>query len=323
MKNIFKFILRMAVTAGIVVGAIALVMHFTNKASENLAIVNLSQELNISKKLDDSHKNLQSIVNTNNQKPFTGNKVNEQVIGAVVLINDVLEDYYDHYITLTCFTNTQDANLKTAITKNINKLNEKIAVSTQKLAEVNSASDSNPTEKNSRIVSLFNVLCSQTEVLFETCSLLKQYVYTVNYQTDILINKTEAVLELAKDYSKVIFDTQISENVFAQKAITLVTDGDETGFVRVCQKALDISAEDASQDEINFVNNYTKINKIYLTEFYGYTTAQKNVYVNNINNFMGETPEGETPEQLQARTLQAQEQQTYLSYVLTYMAKSF
>ena len=56
MKNFIKFILRMAVTACIVVGAIAIVMHFTNKDANKTVIADTSANLNISTKLKSSHQ---------------------------------------------------------------------------------------------------------------------------------------------------------------------------------------------------------------------------------------------------------------------------
>ncbi|MGN1221732.1 MAG: hypothetical protein ACI4TT_00690 [Christensenellales bacterium] len=322
MKNIIKFILRMVVTACIVVGVVFLCMHLTNKTSDATLIANTSADYNISQKLDDSHKNFTAIVLQNNQNDFE-NKASFDVVKAVVVVSDVLEEYYSYYITLTCYENATESNLKNSIVEKIETLNQSIDKSIKFLSQVNSANSSNYTEKNARIVNLFNSLCNQTEILFDTCSLLKQYVGIVNYKQVACTSKTEAVLEMAKDYAKVVFDSEIKGNVYATKSINLIKDATSIGFSKVMQKTLDMGAEDGSLTEIDFVYNYSKINTTYLTQFYSKNYAEKTVFISNLDNFMGTAPEGETEEQLAQRTANAKNQQKYLNSLLYYISTTF
>ena len=322
MKNIIKFILQMVVTVCIVVGAVFLCMNLTNKNSNAVIIANTSYDYKISKKLYDSHKNFASIVEQNNQNDFQ-NKANLDVVKAVVAVSDVLEEYYSYYITLTCFENATESNLRNSIVEKIQTLNQNIDKSIKFLSQVNSANSSNYTEKNARIINLFNSLCSQTETLFDTCSLLKQYVGIVNYNKVACTSKTEAVLEMAKDYAKVVFDSEIKGNVNVSKPINLIKEATSTSFNIVMQKTLNMGAEDGSLTEIDFVYNYSKINTTYLTQFYSKTSAEKSLYVSNLDNFMGTAPDNETEEQLAKRTANAQEQKTYMNALFSYISTTF
>lgn len=314
MKNIIKFILRMAVTAGIVVGIVALIMHFTNKPSDSLTVANTSASFNISKKLNDSHEGLMDIVTTNNTNDFE-NKVNGVVYQALVNTSVLLQDYYNYYINLTCFENSADANLKSTLLNSINSLNQKADASIKYLAQVKSAN--NYVEKNARLVNMYNALCNQTEILFETCSLLKQYVYKVNYQTEVCTIKTEAVLEMAKDSARVVFDVELKNNVYGQKATPLVVDTTLSGFNNVLNKACNMQPATNSIQEINFVYNYNKIDKTFIKKFFAKVGGEKATYIGQIANFMGEAPEGETADKL------AQQQQEYLQQVYNFMLTSY
>lgn len=321
MKNIGKFILRMVVTACIVVGVIAIVMNLTNKSDSKLAIADKSVNLNISTKLDNSHKDIVSIVEDNNQNDFSG-KVSATVINALVQINEVLEEYYDHYIVLTSFEHKADENLKNSVLQQISKLNSKIDTTTKYLNQVTSANESNYTERNSRIINHFNALCEQTTTLFETCSYLKSYVYTVNYQTEVCTSKTEAVLEMAKDYSKVVFDAEIKNNVLQTTVLSMLYDTSLSSFKVVIPKTLDITAETNSETEIDFTYHYFDIDKKYLNEFFKLNSSQKSSYVGELNNFLEEAPEQETEEQSSQRYQRAREQQQYMVDLLYFMSQA-
>ena len=256
MKNIIKFILKMVVTVCLVVGVIYVAMWLTRKDKNQTQIIDASYKYNIEQKIPDSFANLSTIVFENNQKTFSGQKPSQNVVDSTIKVNLLLKEYYSHYIPLTSYENQADQNTKQAIIKKLELLNEKIGNTTVALNNVNSWAGTDYSQKNIRIVNMFNDLCEQTGVLFDVCDLLKDYVYKVNYQTEICTNKAEATLETAKNYAKIVFDAELNGNIYLTKTTANISDATELGFNRVMTKALNMSGEKGTAIEYNFVINF-------------------------------------------------------------------
>lgn len=286
MKSVLKFILKVAVVACLVVGSIFVVMKITEKNNQNTLVVRTSNSLQIEQRLAESHLNLSSIVEQNNANNFEGLKANQVVIDGAIAVSNILQQYYSHYIVLTCYENGQDANLRQSLVTKINLLDKKIVATKNNLNLVNLCENTNYVEKNSRIINLFNSLCEQNATLLEVCGILKNYVYVVNYQSEVCTSKAEALLEVGKDYAQYVFENEINNNIYVEKSLSMLQDNSSSSFNMVLQKISQKTAETNNLAEMNFVYNFNLIEKQFLNEYFKKVSTAKQTYIENIDNFV-------------------------------------
>lgn len=316
MKKILKFILKIAVAGAIVVALIFGISALTAPKTTTMDLVNVSTDKNIQTRLASSHDGIYAYTTSNNNNYTGQNKVNATVVDGLNKVGEILELYYDHYINLTCFENKANNSLKSNLTKQIKDLSKKIDETTRYFNEVKSASATNYIEVNSRITKMFNAYVLQTEQLFVVCSDLQDYVYAVNYKTNSATSKTEAVLQMALDYSKAVFDNCISNNVTGTKSYSLLTESAETSLKTVYGKVMAMSDLDQNFDtETGFIATYFEIEKKFLNEYYALSNTSKSGYVNSKDNFL-EKPEVESTELEIAR---ASEQVIAMQYLQKYL----
>lgn len=319
MKKALKFILRMIVTVVIVVGVIYGAMWISGRDKQNTQIVNLSQSLNISTTYKNSYQDIVATVQANNQNTFD-DKASDVVVKGAVDVANFLVDYYDHYVVLTSFENSADGNLKQNIVSKIETVDAKIKNTKKLLGQVNSCSPTNFVEKNKRIKNMFAALCDQNNEMFQLCSLLKTYVYKANYQSQVCTSKTEAVFEVAYDFAKKIFETEIVQNINLSKGLAYLSSSVGTDFYKVL--ALTKTPATHSQIEINFIASYFKIEKTFAGAYFLLNTQQKAEYVQTLANFVTQAPENETTEQAAQRLQNGQNQQKYIQSLHAYLVQA-
>lgn len=323
MKKTIKFILKMAVAALILCIAIYGVYSLVKPDSSNENLININNTLKAD--MHNSHKDFANLVLSNNSS-YTGNdKVNYDIAVSMEEISDFLEEYYNYYINLTVFVKSSDGALAGKIKDNINSLTSLVQKTGKNILDVKNVTATNYTEKNSRLKKVFNSFAEQISLSFETCNLLKQYVYKTNYQTNQFVTTKEAVMEVILDYSKTVFDEAINENYNAQKSITLLAENGVTSWKSVLAKynAMD-NLDNNGSVEARLVMSYSVINKTFATEFYkNNTEATRLSYVNSSAElFTAPAVDGETELEREARELEGISQKNYVAYLYQYINQS-
>lgn len=321
MKNIFKFILKLAIAAVVVVAVVFGINAITTPNQSATDITNLVAQNKTVQNWQNASLNIYSITTQNNSHYSGTNKASETVIKNIEKVDEILIEYFDYYINLTCFENKTDSSLKSKLTKQINELNAKIADTQKYLNNVNSASSTAYQEINTRIVKMFEAHCKQIQSMFDVCNTLQQYVYKVNYNQTSCHNKTEAVLEMMKDYSKVIFEKCINNNIYGTNDLSLLNESAETSFSSAYTKFVQMSNSNNNSDiETSFEISYFQINSQFLNQYFGLNSTNKTNYVGNTDNFVAEAPEGESALDAQIRYQEGRNQQINIQYLNMFLS---
>ncbi len=275
-KRIFKFILKMLVAAGIVVGAYFGISALVNKGGNPNSIIDASNKAEITTKMALSHKDLES------------SQVNLQTkIDVLDKINVVLTDYYNYYLTLTPYKNYQQNKVTDGVViDKINELKNQIEVTTRYMAMTINVSD-NASLKEQRVLLTAKEYEKQTKLLFEVDELLKQYVYESNYNLNGTGIVYEVQLEMIKDYSKAIFNFAIKDNIDYSIPDDVLREGDNnhttTSFIDVVYKFTNRQTLAVNGNvEVSFVQFYGEIDKMELNSFYLLNQSEKQTLVNSI-----------------------------------------
>ncbi len=266
MKNIIKFILRMAVVAGIVVGIVFAINHFTGR-KDALLVSNKSVDANIVERYVESATDVESYIESNTAK--------RKRIDALNKINTVLIEYYNHYLTNSIFENSKDEGFAKSIVKEIEILETKIDDTKyyMNLAKSNGISQ---TERDLRVNNVINFYLAQTEQLFKINDMLKNYVYKVNYKFTSPKSVYEVQLEMIKDYSKYVFDNEINGKINADNLGDTLSSPQQNGFLKVYDKFMNRQKFSVNGDkETKLFDRYSSITNEYLTEFYNHVFDQQ------------------------------------------------
>ena len=266
MKNIIKFILRMAVVAGIVVGIVFAINHFTGR-KDALLVSNKSVDSNIVERYVESATDVESYIESNTAK--------RKRIDALNKINTVLIEYYNHYLTNSIFENSKDEGFAKSIVKEIEILETKIDDTKyyMNLAKSNGISQ---TERDLRVNNVINFYLAQTEQLFKINDMLKNYVYKVNYKFTSPKSVYEVQLEMIKDYSKYVFDNEINGKINADNLGDTLSSPQQNGFLKVYDKFMNRQKFSVNGDkETKLFDRYSSITNEYLTEFYNHVFDQQ------------------------------------------------
>jgi hypothetical protein len=296
MKRTIKFILKLAVATIILLVVVFGICKLTEQNTNNLQIVEMSQKSEISQNLTNSYYGIYGI-STNNENYYRESDLaNSDVILGLVKVSNVLETYYDYYITLTVFENNPNAELKNSLISKIQELQQNIKETSRLYTNVKSqiATD-NYEQINIRITRMFDAFCTQTTTLFEVCDLLKDYVYEVNYGTENCSHTYEAVLEIMKDYSKVAFDSDINKNIQGS-SLSILNESEANSFSSVYTKFIAMTGVDSNSNEEAFITrNYMSMKAEYKTKYYQSKSANKDKYIESVENFT-EAANGEESE---------------------------
>ena len=272
MKNIIKFILRMAVVAGIVIGIVFAINHFTGR-KDALLVSNKSVDANIVERYVESATDVESYIESNTAK--------RKRIDALNKINTVLIEYYNHYLTNSIFENSKDEGFAKSIVKEIEILETKIDDTKyyMNLAKSNGISQ---TERDLRVNNVINFYLAQTEQLFKINDMLKNYVYKVNYKFTSPKSVYEVQLEMIKDYSKYVFDNEINGKINADNLGDTLSSPQQNGFLKVYEKFMNRQKFSVNGDkETKLFDRYSSITNEYLTEFYNHVFDQQG-YIDSV-----------------------------------------
>lgn len=272
MKNIIKFILRLVVAGAVVGGIVFAIIHFTAKDNKT-NIIDKSYNAEIVAKYQASYDGLSNYA--------TANSNNAKLLSATNSINEVLIEYYNHYITLTAFSKNV-ANSEDILTK-MDNLVIKINYTTNLLNLTKSELiGDNPTERQQRFNNTLGALIEQTKLLFEIDDMLQQYVFENVYGTTYSGVTYEAQLEMVKDFSRYVFDAEIEGHLNAENIGTALTYAGENGFFKVLTKFKDRQTVDKNSSyETKFVDRYFDITEDILNGYYQ-TTTDASQYVAGI-----------------------------------------
>ena len=296
-KRIFKFLLKLAIAAGIVVGGFFGVKALIDSKNKHNLISSTSISLNVSDKVLNSATNLQ------NKSENYNTRVK---IGVLSSINKVLVDYYNYYVSLSVFEEKPNDVERYKIVSKIQQLAQKADETKDSLRFIDSSANS--TLKEQRIVFSANLYVEQTTLMFELDELLQKYVYEVNYAIDMdavaemaeiegleeyYMESTgiayEAKLEMMKDYCKAVFNAHIVGKIDKPDELSgvLVNKDKETNFAKVLDKYFDRQSFDVNGDEeVHFSQFYMNMGKTQLNNFYKADDEGKSVFENS---FSGET----------------------------------
>lgn len=276
-KRIIKFILRLAVAAGIVVGAyFGIIAIFGGKYKVNM-IANVARETKISTEAKSSTKTADV---SQDLQYSTNNYVLKIKISAMDDINDVLVEYFNYYINLSCFENHANEGKRAEIVKKIKEVDQIIDKTSEYMTLVVSA---NSGIKEQRVLLTAKQYAEQIKAMFELDELLKEYVYEVNYNMTSTGIVREAQLEMMKDYSKAIFyDSIYGEELEKTSAKSNLTLNEETSFTKTYTKFMNKQELNINGDkETTFAWFYMNIDKTKLNEFYVLNDTDKQFYKNN------------------------------------------
>ena len=270
-KRIIKFILRLAVAAGIVVGAyFGITAIFGGNHKVNM-IANVARETKISTEVKSSANGLFSYATANHLRVK---------ISVMDDINDVLVEYFDYYINLSSFENYPNETKRSEISNKIKDVVSKAKSTSDYLSLVESANES---IKEQRILITAKQYAEQIKSMFELDELLKDYVYQVNYGMENTGIVREAQLEMMKDYSKAIFyDSVYGEELEKNSSKSNLTNGETTSFTSTYNKFTEKQTLNVNGDkETNFAWFYMNIDKTRLKQFYVLDKAGKENYKTN------------------------------------------
>ena len=276
-KRIIKFILRLAVAAGIVVGAyFGMTAIFGGNNKVNI-IANVARESKISIKAKSSTKTQDASQNLKNN---TNDYVLKIKISAMDDINDVLVEYFNYYINLSSFENHPNEIKRSEVADKIREVVQKIDNTSECMTLVFSA---NSSIKEQRVLLTAKHYAEQIKSMLELDELLKDYVYQVNYGMSSTGIVKEAQLEMMKDYSKAIFyDSIYGEELEKNSAKSNLTLNEETSFTKTYTKFKNKQSLNINGDkETTFAWFYMNISKNKLNEFYVLNKTGKETYKNN------------------------------------------
>ena len=265
-KRIVKFIIKMIVTAGIVVGAYFGISALVNKPNTN-NIINASTNVSLVTKLQESHTDVVS------------DNVNLQPkIDVLDKINIAMLDYYDYYISLTPFKKYNSDISEGAIINKIDELSKQVELTTRYNTSINSST--NNALKQEKVLLTAKEYAKQTKLLFELNDLLKRYIYQGCYNLTSTGIVYEAQLEMIKDYSRAVFNFAIEDKINYNIPENILKEGNiehtSASFIDVMYKFNDRQTLAVNGNvEVSFVQYYDKMDKTELNSFYLLNNTQK------------------------------------------------
>ena len=277
-KRIFGFVLRIAVIVGIILGLYFGISAIVD-SKRTTQISEVSANAGIQQKSATLNAGIENEIDTNSNMTLS----RKSLARRCVEINKFLVEYFDYYVRLSSFENASNVSKKEDIIEKINKLKKQIDESQTRLNNLKNCTISE--ERERRFVITLEVFFEETKNLFEIDSLLKDYVYTVNYKTDNTGIVYEAQLEMVKDYCKAVFDEAIYGKHNSSELNNILTNiSEKTSFSVVLQKFNTRSQINSNSDvEVYFSQDYMKADKDALKTMFLYETDnQKQEYITSI-----------------------------------------
>ena len=271
-KRIIKFALKMAVAGLILVGVIFVIKKVTSPKTSQNDIVNATNKYEIGTTYKQSYDEALDYAQVNTAQYIRISNAN--------LINDALFENYNYYLNLTLFENKTDTSLKNKVVSKIKTLSNQVKETTD-FENMLKTQGLETDELAKRLHNYANNYFEQTKTFLELNDLLKEYVYKVNYKSQITGNIYETQLEMIRDYSKTVFEEDIYQK-FSEPNKTILTNQDATSFKKVMEKFNARQPHNTNGGlEVKFAERYMTISKTDLYEFYKHT-SDKQEYINSI-----------------------------------------
>lgn len=250
MNRVVKFIIKMVVTACIVVGAIFGISVLVTPKYDKDKIVNAEKSYNLVEKFEKSfsgytegEKTVHGIVDMMPDSPsqyFANTKT--ETLPASKKVNDVFIVYYQYYLSNSNFLKAENKSLQSKILREMNDLNKQVDVTIEKLnyidnfAKRNNYSSSAYSNSDEFFKALDKWLASyqkQTELVIQVVEDLRLYVCESNYATSVDDYKYigEVKLEICKDYAKTVYVDALKGKIKSQATLSpILTDTSFSSF---------------------------------------------------------------------------------------------
>ena len=286
--RIFKFLLKLAIAAAIVVGAVFGVKALLDSKTKNTVIANTSISTNVSSKA-------LALVDSFDSSKMLDSDADKTRISSLKYINKALVNYYNYYVSLSMFEKQNDDAARNKIVSKIKEWGNKIDDVTYSFQFIDSITTqdiaNNPSLKeikNQRIKHSTELFIQATQILFDLDEMLQSYVYKNNYCAEVTGIVYEAQLEMIKDYSKTAFNVDIANKIGSGDNPTIITNVDtdmtETNFSSVMRKFINRQSYNGNgREEVHFSQFYMVIDKTKLNEFYKLNNGEKYSYINGLN----------------------------------------
>ena len=290
MSRVIKFLLKMIIAAGIVVGVIFLVSYFISPKADATKISRTESEYNLSQKIENSYSGfkrtddtiVKSVVDMMPEAPsqyFANTKTD--MLPASKKVSDVFVAYYQYYVSASCYVNKDNSKWQSSIIGQMQKLNAQVDKTIEylefmdkyaKVKNYNTSYYSNDNVFFARLDKWVESYQKQTEILMNLTEELRKYVCETNYQTGIAEFKYagEAKLEIVKDYAKAVFVDALNGKLKTEAEINPIL-RDETGasFENTYQKFIAKINSTVSPDFANLFADSNKASENNMFLFYG------------------------------------------------------
>ena len=300
MGKIIKFILKLAITAGIIVGVIFGVSYLITPKGNAAKIVNSDKEYGIVQKIEFSYnggvektgKNGETEVVTKGiiemlpdapsaAYQYTAN-TKSTILPANKKVNDILSVYYNYYLATSFYVSAEDSNLQNEVLSAMSEFNTQVDKTIKYLKAVDaraavfgyaSLNYSNDIEFFARVEKWAKSYQKQTNLLIKLDDVLRKYVCKTNYQTDVTEYSYvgEVKLEVVKEYAKAVYKDAVYQNVKGETISEMLKDNSSTSFNKTYSKFMSAVGTSYSPSfsklfKDNTTSNYNE-NVLYL--YYG------------------------------------------------------
>ena len=299
MNKTLKFILKMVITGCFVVGVVFGVSYLITPKFDSEKIVNAESSYNLIEKFEKSYNGyteneitVAKIVDMMPDAPsqyYTSTKT--ITLPASKKTNDILIVYYNYYVTISGYSQTQNSTLQTNVVNQMDKLNIQVEKTIEYLEYINSfakrhnystSSYSNSSEFFKALDKWVASYQKQTELLIELTNFLREYVCETHYKTnvDTYMYIGEVKLQVFKDYANVVFFEALNNKLKTESTPSpLLTDDTNASFEKVYGKFVDKIDNVVNPDFVNLFkdNNQEAELKLYLS----YGNIKSNLLYNN------------------------------------------
>jgi len=294
MKKVLKFIIKMLITAGIIVGVVFLVSYFVTPKTNAAKITKTESDYNLVSKIQKSfdgfkredNSTVKDIVTimpeTPSQYPSFTKSDN---LPASKKVSDIFVVYYQYYVSTSAYIKKDNNGLQSNIIGQMQKLSSQVDKTIEyldfvdKYVKTKNYSTSNYSNDNvffARFDKWVESYQKQTFMLMNLVDDLRQYVCDTHYQSSVndYAYTGEVKLEVVKDYAKAVFVDALNEKIKDGTAVNpILKDGSNASFLSVYSKFVSTIESIESPD---FAKLFVDSNKGYeLRMFQSYGEIEK------------------------------------------------
>lgn len=255
MKNIIKFVLRLAVAAAIVVGIIFGVSYLIQPKFDAAKITKAESEYNIVEKLEKSYIGFEknSVMNLSLAEiipdfpsQYSADTKNT-TLPASKKVSDILSVYYQYYLSLSGYIRSADNNYQGSVLNQMEKLNNQLDKTIEYLEFANAYARSKTLYLQNysddpvffaRADKYVESYQKQTSLLIKLVEDMRKYVCKTNYKSNAADFRYagEVKLEVLKDYAKTLFLDELNGKLKEMGVGPMLSDSSETSFTKTYEK---------------------------------------------------------------------------------------